>query len=237
MSKFRINKRFSSFGEEEDNNSRNKDKRSNVITKQNNQEIKNTDNNFVKKNGNNRERNCSSFKNDRNRMEEDKIKESLSLENFPELISKPANNTSINYMSFSEKLQSEVINKKNEIDIDLDYKNLSPGWTLIKRNNSTNEITMNKRASLEVFCIEGLSDKNYVLDSLVELHTNRINEYIDMWGYEEWDHMFRFPDYDYNYFDKLDELYYQEIDNYESEYEEDYDECTTDYDKFSNYLI
>jgi hypothetical protein len=49
--------------------------------------------------------------------------------------------------------------------------------------------------------------------------------------------MFRFQDYDYNYFDKLDELYYQEIDNYESEYEEDYDECTIDYDKFSNYWI
>jgi hypothetical protein len=180
MSKFRINARFSSFGEEEDNNSRNKDKRSNVISKQNDQEIKNTDNNFVKKNGN-RERNCSSFKNDRNRMEEDKIKESLSLENFPELISKPANNISINYMSFSEKLQSEVINK-NELDIDLDYKNLSPGWTLIKRNSSTNEITMNKKDSLEVFCIEDLSDKNDILDSLVELHTNRTNEYIDMWG-------------------------------------------------------
>jgi hypothetical protein len=236
MSKFRINARFSSFGEEEDNNSRNKDKRSNVISKQNDQEIKNTDNNFLKKNIDNREKNSSSFKNDRNRIE-DKIKESLSLENFPELISKPVNNTSINYMSFSEKLQSEVINKKNELDIDLDYKNLSPGWTLIKRNNTTNEITMNKKASLEVFCIEGLSDKKYILDSLVELHTNRTNEYIDMWGYEEWAHMFRFPDYDYNYFDKLDELYYQKIDNYESEYEEEYDECTTDYDKFSNYWI
>jgi hypothetical protein len=44
-----------------------------------------------------------------------------------------------------------------------------------------------------------------------------------MWGYEEWEKMFRFPNYDYEYFDKLDELYENDMNNYNDMEPEDND--------------
>ena len=65
-----------------------------------------------------------------------------------------------------------------------------------------------------------------VFNTLIELHQKRTNEYIDNWLYDEWEQMFRYPNYDYDYFEKLDELYEKEKEiekeqeNYNSE--EDY---------------
>ena len=41
---------------------------------------------------------------------------------------------------------------------------------------------------------------------LVDLHDKRTEKYIDKWGYDEWDKMFSFTNYDYNYFDNLDKI-------------------------------
>jgi hypothetical protein len=46
---------------------------------------------------------------------------------------------------------------------------------------------------------------NNVFYSLVNLHEKRTNDYINMWGYDEWERMFRFPNYNYSYFDDLDD--------------------------------
>jgi hypothetical protein len=241
MSKFKPNSRFSSLVEKDNSSiddkiTINKNKKNNVNEKKDIQEIKNYDDKTGKKiNGNyNSERSNTSFKDNRNKIEEDKLKNTLSIENFPELISKPVNIIPINYTSFSEKLKSEIIANNSEKVEDSDYKILMPGWTLIKRDTTTNKIITKKKDPLEVFRIDN-SEKVNILNDLVELHEKRNNEYIDMWGCEEWEHMFRFPNYDYNYFEKLDELYYQEIDNEESEDDEEYDEYTTDYDTFNNY--
>jgi hypothetical protein len=239
MSKFKPNSRFSSLVENDNSSiddkiTINKNKKNNINEKNGIQEIKICDDKTGKKtNGKyNSERSNTSFKDNRNKIEEDSLKKALSIENFPELVSKPVNIIPINYTSFSEKLKSEVIDNNSEKALDLDYKNLMPGWALIKRNITTNKIITKKKDPLEVLRIDN-SEKVNILDDLVELHEKRNNEYIDMWGYEEWKHMFRFPNYDYNYFEKLDELYYQEIDNEESEDDEEYDEYITDYDTFN----
>ncbi len=241
MSKFKPNSRFSTLVEKDNSSiddkiSRNKNKKNNLNEKQNIQEIKNyRDKSSVKTISNyNSERNYTSFKDNKNKIEEDKLKNALSIENFPALISKPVNIIPINYTSFSEKLKSEIITNNSEKVADSDYKNLMPGWTLITLDTTTNKIITRKKEALEVFRINNSGNVD-ILDDLVEIHEKRANEYIDMWGYEEWEHMFRFPNYDYDYFDRLDELYYQEIDNEESEYEEEYDEYITDYDTFNNY--
>lgn len=169
------------------------------------------------------------------RVKEENTRKALAPESFPDLVSKQVTIKPVNYTSFSEKLQSVVISKTDDkIGIDLDYKNLLPGWILITKNKVTNKIISKRKEPLDVPYING-SDKFEILDSLVELHEKRTNEYIDMWGYEEWVNMFRFPNYDYDYFDRLDELYYQEMDNEEvSEEDDDYYEYSTDYDKFNN---
>jgi len=44
-----------------------------------------------------------------------------------------------------------------------------------------------------------------VFQRLVDLHTNRKYNHISKWGIDEYDQMFNFQNYDYKYFDKLDE--------------------------------
>jgi hypothetical protein len=242
MSKFKTNSRFGSLVE---NNSNSKEFKNNKVGEQSTTEKRCGDNNSFKKNTNRYERAddyCArrakeeNFKKEEERrLKEENTIKSLAPESFPDLISKPVNFIPPNYTSFSEKLQSLVINNNDDkIRVDLDYKNLSQGWSLIKRDEKTNKIIIKKKEPLGLIHIDE-SDGFKILDAFVELHEKRNNEYIDMWGYEEWEHMFKFPNYDYDYFDRLDELYYQEMENEESEEDVDYDEYINDYDKLNNY--
>jgi hypothetical protein len=176
------------------------------------------------------------FKEDRNKIDERRVKDTLSIENFPELVAPKSvtlKNTNID-KSFSEKLQSVVENKETVDSIETDYKNLRQGWSLMKKEN--NKITIKSKdlfSAIQNKPEDGLA--NEVLDTLVELHENRTHNYIEMWGYEEWEKIFEFPNYDYSYFDKLDELYYEEmaIDDEESDFEEYYDYSFADYDTYN----
>jgi hypothetical protein len=56
-----------------------------------------------------------------------------------------------------------------------------------------------------------------VLNALVALHEKRKKEYIQFWGEEEYERMFRMPNYDYEYFDRLDEQYEEEMEALEQE--------------------
>ena len=55
----------------------------------------------------------------------------------------------------------------------------------------------------DCFTMNGLNDAI----ELADLYYKRTNEYIELWGYDEWEKMFISPNYDYNYFDNLDEIY------------------------------
>ena len=61
------------------------------------------------------------------------------------------------------------------------------------------------------------------MKSLINLFEKRKEEYIKAWGEEEYFYMFKFPNYDYDYFSKLDEL------------EEIYDKRTYNHDITDNY--
>ena len=74
-----------------------------------------------------------------------------------------------------------------------------------------------------------------VLDSLVALYEKRDKEYINLWGYDEWEKTFKFQNYDYDYFDRLDELYEEEMQNNIDNNTDDEIDFITDYDKFNNY--
>jgi len=152
-----------------------------------------------------------------------KEKEAADLDpiNFPDLISNKKQDlkTSNNSTSFLEKLKKQVVQKENfENGEDLDFKNLKPGWLLIKKDPLTSKLIHMKKDSLESKNIKKNEDSEIdVLNALVELHKRRTDEYIKLWGYDEWEKMFRIPNYDYEYFDKLDELYEEEMAEYNSE--------------------
>jgi hypothetical protein len=157
---------------------------------------------------------------ERKRLEEEETRIALSIENFPSLCS--VKHVLDNKMSFISK-----IGDKNVIEEKVDYKkeekiiSIGTGWTEIKLNKETNKISMKLNVKKNIDEPEQL-DLNYkVFNHLVYLHEKRTNEYIEKWGYDEWVHTFKFQNYDYHYFDKLDEMYEETLEDYEDNSEEE----------------
>ncbi len=46
---------------------------------------------------------------------------------------------------------------------------------------------------------------NDIMQALVDRYEDWKTEYIELYGYDDYEHNYRFPNYDYEYFDKLDE--------------------------------
>lgn len=162
----------------------------------------------------------------REKEAEEEKQKALVPENFPDISvnnnANAENNEKKKCMNFSEKLKS--VKKEKEIkEVDLDYENLKPGWALTKRDPLTKKLTTIYKESLTPKPREKTQQEIGIdiINALVELHNKRTEEYIEMWGYETWEKMYRFPNYDYEYFDKLDELY-EEMEN-ESSAESEYD--------------
>ena len=62
------------------------------------------------------------------------------------------------------------------------------------------------------------------MSRLVKLYKNRRSDYVKKWGLDEYENMFMFPNYDYQYYDKIDEIYDYYNDQYKDyNYENDYD--------------
>ena len=169
----------------------------------------------------------------------------LSIDNFPEMqlskkVEKPisfaeklkqkenpleTNDKSLEkpFISFSEKLkQVDVVveNKVNEIPY---------GWAVIKRDKITNKSTIeyNKEYENDLKKAENLEKKQWpmkVLGALVDLYERERDTYINKWGYDAYEEKYLDPDYDDEYFDRLDEAYAasESEEEYESEDEEEY---------------
>ena len=157
--------------------------------------------------------------------EEDKKKEkerniALAMESFPELLNsqtKVIENTT----NFLEKL-------KTSVKVDISVKNsIKEGWTELTRDKFSNSTIMvdniKKHKKKYVKTPEDLAYD--VVDHLVFLYEERKDEYINCWGQDEGNKMFTFPNYDYHYFDKLDEIYAKKYPDSEDEIEnEDFEE-------------
>ena len=160
------------------------------------------------------------------KAKEEQNQKKLSADNFPTL---HGSNVKITETIGKKESYVEKINKIS-IKEPSDVEHIKPGWVEVKRDPE------NPRKLIYTYGLElELETDNYshskesskkklepqVLDALVELHNKRTQEYIDMWGYDTWEKLYRFPNYDYHYFDKLDEKYEEEL---EKELEEDEDE-------------
>jgi hypothetical protein len=127
------------------------------------------------------------------------------------------------FISFSEKLkQVDVVieNKVNEIPY---------GWAVIKRDPITKkQITeYNKEYENDLKRAENLEKKQWpmkVLGALVDLYERERDTYINKWGYDAYEEKYLDPDYDDEYFDRLDEAYAasESEEEYESEDDEEY---------------
>ena len=133
----------------------------------------------------------------------------LSEDNFPELVveSKNSENNNLpiqkNSISFLDTIKKEIIHEKKKI--------ITPGWVNITFDKKIRKPKF-EYGILNNYIINKTQEElvDDVLYSLSLLYDKRINEYINLWGYDEYEKNFLFPNYDYNYFDKLDEKYYEE---------------------------
>ena len=136
-----------------------------------------------------------------------KEKIDLSPESFPELV-KPvstSNNgeTGLIKSSFIEKLNSVVVIE----NVDVEFKNLELGWISIKKDLFTGKKVIQEKRFEDKPIPQVAVDKTHQINTILEkAYETRTSEYIDMWGHDMWEQMFLIPDYDYDYFDDLDEL-------------------------------
>ena len=100
---------------------------------------------------------------------------------------------------------------------------------VIKRDPITKkQITeYNKEYENDLKRAENLEKKQWpmkVLGALVDLYERERETYINKWGYDAYEEKYLDPDYDDEYFDRLDEAYAasESEEEYESEDEEEY---------------
>ena len=160
----------------------------------------------------------NNFNRERNNYEKGGLKRELQVEkkklyllsdsNFPELCTTSvAKKGQQNGVTFLEKLNSTQTdaNAKDEIYIE-------PGCVVISLDAKTRRpIFVYGESTLNNETEDTYVDPYDVLDSLVALHERRTNDYIDLWGYDEYEKEFLCKNYDYNYFDRLDQEYEDEI--------------------------
>ena len=174
------------------------------------------------------------------RIKTENFEKSMAPENFPDLVTTTKKEVAPqkNYISFVEKINTEVVKKKDESKYeDPDLVNLKPGWAISKFDPVTNRIITKYKESNQPTPIEKTENELAydVLKALCDLHERRTAEYIEMWGYDTWEKMFRSPNWDYEYFDRLDQEYEEEMERLAEEESGENEDFVTDYDRHNNY--
>ena len=150
------------------------------------------------------------------KIKEEQIKESLSINSFPVLFENKNTDTSQNIEISKPSFLEKINTKKKEIVIEvIEEEKVKPGWVELKFNKQTRRIDY--RYGTPVSYYRKPSDESIVLQRLVENYETWKANYIQLWGEDEYEKMYRFPNYDYHYFDKLDEEYERQQKEYEME--------------------
>lgn len=159
--------------------------------------------------------------------------EALKIENFPDLIVK--NKKEIQQheqsMSFIEKIKKESESNKIDVYRDPDLEHLKEGWVLFKRDSIANKTIIKKHPRDEKREYEeNINSKKYEQEiikeacrQLANLHEKRTNEYIELYGYDTWEKIFKFPgwrEFEEEFDDNSDE---DEDENNQDQDEDDYD--------------
>jgi hypothetical protein len=146
-------------------------------------------------------------------------KESLKIENFPTLGLEKSQKEDKPKLVYVEKIKLVKLanNNNNKNNIDPDLVDLKPGWVLLKRDPQTGRTIIKSHPEKQVI-EKPVTEQEIgrdILKSLVDLHEKRTQEYINTYGYDTWEKMFKTP----NWREEA-ELYESD----EEEYEEDDDD-------------
>jgi hypothetical protein len=178
-------------------------------------------------------------KEEREKIEAEKLAKALCIDNFPTLGEKDSKNinniNNTNSSSFLAKLNTTIDDKKNN---EIKHEELKPGWTSISRDPLTGRakivhgVTIYKnpeKTEQEIACD--------VLNALCDLHERRTEEYIDLYGYDTWEKIFKSPNWkeEEEYLERLDEEYEEELAREMNDEEEYNNEYSTDHDKHNRY--
>jgi hypothetical protein len=166
------------------------------------------------------------------KAKENEIKILTNVDNFPELKSSvkkektEKNEDTINYFSklINSNDSSQINNEKMGINNGNYDENVPEGCVCIKFNKKENNLKWiygNGFINTSDYNKETIESKMnqcdnpfIVMSRLVKLNRIRRNDYIRKWGKDEYEYMFMFPNYDYKYYDKVDEEYY-DVEDYE----------------------
>jgi hypothetical protein len=148
-----------------------------------------------------------------NFKEEEKQKQQQPIENnevnFPSLVDdNNVNNSNQIEVSYGSILKNEEKGKKKKTK----EKKSKKGWVQlgVKCEHEPKNETQSKE--------EGLNEYLYFVDCMVNLYEHQRLEKIEILGEENYERNFKFPNYDYEYFDKLDEKYEAELEAEMSKY-------------------
>ena len=157
---------------------------------------------------------------------------------FPELQKKITNCESINNdknqtTSFIDAMKTKNIKMDNNETINNDADNcVPPGCVCIQYDKSIKKTVWNYGRDTKPIAEKKYMEEApyFVLKRLVDLQQNRKYDYIRKWGIDEYDKMFMFQNYDYEYFDKLDHQITNDMEKY-------YQNNTYNYNDFSDVEI
>ena len=136
-------------------------------------------------------------KEEEKRKKEEEAQKNLAEENFPDLSNKviKINNNQKNIIKYSEKAAQIPENEVKQII----ENNVKPGWVEIKRDTANPGkliYTYGDSVSQPDTIKKSYKKSDYtVLEALVNLHKRRTEEYIDTYGYDTWEKMFKSPDW------------------------------------------
>ena len=158
------------------------------------------------------------FKEEKNKKQkEEDIVKALDISNFPDLKTSTSSSISKNTKekdktSFADMMKNNTQNLEEDGNIicinNEEDEIVKPGWVCIKQDNKTKQpIWVYGNCCSKVDETVTIEDPYYAFERLVTQYQKRKNEYIKTWGYEEYDKMFLFQNYDYEYFDNIDENY------------------------------
>lgn len=134
-------------------------------------------------------------------------------------------------MSFIDKIkkndeQSSNISCTNK-NKDTDLENLKPGWLLLKRDSNTGKTIIKRhpidehKERLNLIEKDKIEAKNTaeVFKRLTELYEKRTQEYIELYGYDTWEKIFKFPGWR-----EWEEQFDDSDDDYSEDNEDQYNE-------------
>jgi hypothetical protein len=102
----------------------------------------------------------------------------------------------------------------------LEEEKREQGWVYYIREKNTNRFFIEDHSTKTSILKENTKYKNYAAyKKICDKYIQWKNKYISTWGYDQYEKMYLFPNYDYMYFDKLDdyemnEYYKNDDDNY-----------------------